>query len=384
MLVIADKLRSGAEKRVVGWLRKWEGDYRVPGVAITNCFISGQEVDLVIITPYTTVVGEVKGVDPEVTGSVLQCTTNSRWKVPGSEGDPVSVRENDTTPYDQVRDGVFKLKAAAGQAGGSAFVTGLVVVVPPRGSTMRLEKKSAPPPGCDVLLCNTQNPLRAWFHRAHHRSAVVWTAEQAYAVIEALEYGDRTTIAELAEEGFPLDSSLPAVEPLPVPAALPAPDPAARSVAALPPAAAPHAPALPPVPKDAPSSLPGPAAYEPTAQPPPRPVSDPPPRPTPPASDPPSAPASEPAADMDPTPTSDRRRTHLQTAAAFAAIAVIGGGLWLLARGGGGEPEPRETVDQHQISSITQAPPPPPGAGVPPPPPAPPATTVCYPFQSNC
>ncbi|NUS94930.1 MAG: NERD domain-containing protein, partial [Nocardia sp.] len=225
MLVIADKLRSGAEKRVVGWLRKWEGDYRVPGVAITNCFISGQEVDLVIITPYTTVVGEVKGVDPEATGSVLQCTTNSRWRVPGIEGDPITVRENDTTPYDQVRDGVFKLKAAAGQVGGTAFVTGLVVVVPPRGSTMRLEKKSAPPPGCDVLLCNTQNPLRAWFHRAHHRSAVVWTAEQAYAVIEALEYGDRTTIAELAEEGFPLDSSLPAVEPVAVPAVPPAPTP---------------------------------------------------------------------------------------------------------------------------------------------------------------
>ncbi|MGW5388257.1 nuclease-related domain-containing protein [Nocardia sp. NPDC003963] len=375
MLVIADKLRSGAEKRVVGWLRKWEGDYRVPGVAITNCFISGQEVDLVIITPYTTVVGEVKGVDPEVTGSVLQCTTNSRWKVPGSAGDPVSVRENDTTPYDQVRDGVFKLKAAAGQVGGSAFVTGLVVVVPPRGSTMRLEKKSAPPPGCDVLLCNTQNPLRAWFHRAHHRSAVVWTAEQAYAVIEALEYGDRTTIAELADEGFPLDSSLPAVEPLPVPAALPAPAPAVESSALPPPATAPRVPAPPPPPGD----RPGPVTYKPP-EPPPRPVSTTPPAPSP---DPAPLPPAPPVADTDPVPGSDRRRAHLQTAAAFAAIALVGGGLWFLARGGNGDPEPRETVRQQQISSITQAPPPP-AAGLPVPPPAPPVTTVCYPFQPNC
>ncbi|MGW1739448.1 nuclease-related domain-containing protein [Nocardia sp. NPDC001965] len=371
MLVIADKLRSGAEKRVVGWLRKWEGDYRVPGVAITNCFISGQEVDLVIITPYTTVVGEVKGVDPEATGSVLQCTTNSRWRVPGIEGDPVTVRENDTTPYDQVRDGVFKLKAAAGQVGGSAFVTGLVVVVPPRGSTMRLEKKSAPPPGCDVLLCNTQNPLRAWFHRAHHRSAVVWTAEQAYAVIEALEYGDRTTIAELAEEGFPLDSSLPAVEPPAVPAVLPVPEPAPEP--ALPPPAATPAPEhLPPA---EPSRRVGRITQEPPAQ-----AAAAPPQPTP----PPAPPVSEPAGD--PGHSGVRRRTHLQTAAAFAAIAVVGGGLWLLARGGGGDPDPRETVDQQQISSITGIPPAPPAAElpVPPPAPAPPATPVCFPFQPNC
>ncbi|WP_327152352.1 nuclease-related domain-containing protein [Nocardia sp. NBC_01329] len=369
MLVIADKLRSGAEKRVVGWLRKWEGDYRVPGVAITNCFISGQEVDLVIITPYTTVVGEVKGVDPEVTGSVLQCTTNSRWKVPGIEGDPVSVRENDTTPYDQVRDGVFKLKATAGQVGGSAFVTGLVVVVPPRGSTMRLEKKSAPPPGCDVLLCNTQNPLRAWFHRAHHRSAVVWTAEQAYAVVEALEYGERITIAELAEEGFPLDSTLPAVEPLPVPAALPAPVPAPKPTgAAVPPVTA-RAPS-PPAPRAEPS---GPTARV-THEPPPQA-----PAPQPRPATPPGPPVAEPAAQTGPARSSDRRRTHLQTAAAFAAIAVVGSGLWLLARGGGGEPEPRETVDQQQISSVAEIPPAPLV-----PPPAPPVTRVCFPFQPNC
>ncbi|MET8796716.1 NERD domain-containing protein [Nocardia sp. NPDC004568] len=383
MLVIADKLRSGAEKRVVGWLRKWEGDYRVPGVAITNCFISGQEVDLVIITPYTTVVGEIKGIDPEVTGSVLQCTTNSRWRVPGSAGDPVSVRDNDTTPYDQVRDGVFKLKAAAGQVGGSAFITGLVVVLPPRGSTMRLEKKSAPPPGCDVLLCNTQNPLRAWFHRAHHRSAVVWTAEQAYAVIEALEYGDRTTIAELAEEGFPLDSSLPAIEPIPLPPSVPDPAPT-RESDGTPPRPEPVRESVPVPPagkQDCPAEAPAdpaPPAERPTATPPP-----PPPAPEP---HPVPRPATEPLPDAD---FADRRRGHWQTAAAFAAIALLGGGLWLVARGGEADaPEPREIGDQRQISSVAEVPaaPPRPAAGVAPVPPrpAPPPTPVCYPFQPRC
>lgn len=378
MLVITDKLRSGAERRVVGWLRKWEGDYRVPGVAITNCFISGQEVDLVIITPYTTVVGEVKGVDPEVTGSVLQCTTNSRWRVPGSAGDPVSVRDNDTTPYDQVRDGVFKLKAAAGQVGGSAFVTGLVVVLPPRGSTMRLEKKSAPPPGCDVLLCNTQNPLRAWFHRAHHRSAVVWTAEQAYAVIEALEYGDRTTIAELAEEGFPLDSAMPAIEPLPPSAPDPVPDPAC---AVAPPPSAPARDAVPPRAVEA-DSPPAAAPADPAPSP------EPPAAPPPP---PPLVPQPQPLPSTEPLPepaSSDRRRAHWQTAAAFAVIAVLGGGLWLVARSGGDAPAPRETGNQQPTSSAAEVPPAPPqpAAGVPQPPPrpAPPPTPVCYPFQPRC
>lgn len=377
MLVIADKLRSGAEKRVVGWLRKWEGDYRVPGVAITNCFISGQEVDLVIITPYTTVVGEVKGIDPEVTGSVLQCTTNSRWRVPGSDGDPVSVRDNDTTPYDQVRDGVFKLKAAAGQVGGSAFVTGLVVVLPPRGSTMRLEKKSAPPPGCDVLLCNTQNPLRAWFHRAHHRSAVVWTAEQAYAVIEALEYGDRTTIAELAEAGFPLDSTLPAIEPIPLPPSTPDPVPAPARAGAPPPSG----PARESVPPSA-AGADSPSAAAPAA----------PARlPEPPAAPPPLEPQPQPRPATGPLPepdSTDRRRAHWQTAAAFAVIAVLGGGLWLVARGGGDAPAPRETGNQQPTSSVADAPaaPPHPAARVPQPPPRPaaPPTPVCYPFQPRC
>ncbi|MEV3960289.1 nuclease-related domain-containing protein [Nocardia sp. NPDC050193] len=377
MLVIADKLRSGAEKRVVGWLRKWEGDYRVPGVAITNCFISGQEVDLVIITPYTTVVGEIKGIDPEVTGSVLQCTTNSRWRVPGSTGDPVSVRDNDTTPYDQVRDGVFKLKAAAGQVGGSAFVTGLVVVLPPRGSTMRLEKKSAPPPGCDVLLCNTQNPLRAWFHRAHHRSAVVWTAEQAYAVIDALEYGDRTTIAELADAGFPLDSSLPAVEPIPLPSSAPDPVPAPPRAVAPPPSAPAREP-VPPPPADTEGRSAADVPDHPV-RPPEQPAAPPPPEPRP---------APRPAIESPPDPDSaERRRAHWQTAAAFAVIAVLGGGLWLVARGGDA-PAPRDIGNQQQTSSVAEVPaaPPQPVAGTPPPPPrpAPPPTPVCYPFQPRC
>jgi hypothetical protein len=32
---------------------------------------------------------------------------------------------------------------------------------------------------------------------------IAWTAEHAYASVDVLECGDRTTVAELAAEGFP-------------------------------------------------------------------------------------------------------------------------------------------------------------------------------------
>ncbi|WP_459545666.1 nuclease-related domain-containing protein [Nocardia sp. X0981] len=349
MLVIADKLRSGAEKRIAAWLRSWDQEYRIPGVAIMNCFAGGQEVDLVVITPHTTVAGEIKGIAPEATGGVLHCTTNTRWTVPGYAGDPVGVRGSDTTPYDQVRDAVFKMKAAIRQVGGSAFVTGLVLVVPPRESTMRLEKKSAPPQGCDVLLCDTPNPLRAWFHRAHHRSAVVWTAEQAYALIEALEFGDRITVTELAEEGFPLESTplpdTPAapVKPIPRP-----PVPAARPVTPTPPPPAPPDEPAPHVPRPEPQPIP------------------------------------EPSPEVAPAASGDRRRGHFQTAAAFAAIALAAALLWLWSHVRGDEPEPREIGTDQQISSAEPAPPP--AAGLPPaaPAPAPPVVGKCFPFQPDC
>jgi hypothetical protein len=80
---------------------------------------------------------------------VLICRSNSRWQVPGYVGDPVHVRANDITPYDQARDGALKLKRVVSRVGSVVYVPGLVVVVPPRGSTMRLDKKSAP----DAALC---------------------------------------------------------------------------------------------------------------------------------------------------------------------------------------------------------------------------------------
>ncbi|MEU4841722.1 nuclease-related domain-containing protein [Nocardia testacea] len=358
MLIIANKPKSGAEERVLEWLKGWVGKYKIPGIAITNAYVAGQEVDLLVITPHTTVAVEIKGTAPGVpTDGVLICTSNRRWEVPGFTGDPVLVRTKDITPYEQARDGALKLKSVVNQVGGTAYVRALVVVVPPRRSNMRLEKKSAPD-GCHVLLCENHSPLRAYFHGAHSQGDIVWTAEQAYALIDALESGDRTTIDELAVEGFPRQQD----NPLPA-----APPPVSRPVSSRP-----TAPVLPP-----------PAAPRPPAPPQPDRIAG--------LGRRPAESAPRPVITRPSAQTSAGRRGAYQTAAAFAAIAVIGGGLWLLTSSDG-DTDPQEVGNQHPLSSVVEEPAPlpaPPTAEAPPPPPAPapapPAgVTGCFPFQPNC
>nr|WP_245664553.1 nuclease-related domain-containing protein [Nocardia grenadensis] len=118
MLVIADKPKSGTESRVFDWLRVWAGEFKIPGIATTNAYVAGQEADLIVITPFTAVLIEIKATAPGVPGDgVLICTSNSRWQVPGYVGDPVHVRANDTTPYDQARVGALKLKRVVSRGG---------------------------------------------------------------------------------------------------------------------------------------------------------------------------------------------------------------------------------------------------------------------------
>ncbi|MGW1742051.1 NERD domain-containing protein [Nocardia sp. NPDC001965] len=345
MLVIANKPKSGTESRVFEWLKGWTGQFKIPGIAITNAYVAGQEVDLIIITPHTTVAVEIKGTAPGVPGDgVLICTSNSRWQVPGYVGDPVHVRVNDTTPYDQARDSALKLKRVVSRVGSGVYVPGLVVVVPPRNSTMRLDKRSAPD-GCAVLLCENHSPLRAWFHRAHRSGSIAWTAEQAYALVDALECGDRITVAELAAEGFPRRQAAPSPAASPT---MPRSSPARPEPPVLAKALAPRPPASP--------------------------------KPTRPTE---TAPRQVMARQS--TPASASRRSVYQTTAAFAAIAVLGGGLWLLAQPDG-ESDPKPIGNEQPISSVIGEPVHPP---LPTPteefPPAPaPADNSCFPFQSNC
>lgn len=358
LLINRDRAKSGSERKVVSWLDTWSGNYKIPGVAIVSHYLKGrsddessQEADLVIITPHTTVVGEVKGTAPDATAGVLTCTAEMPWTLSGFTGDPVHVRKNDTTPYDQARDALFKLKAAVDKVGSSAFVVGLVLVVPPANATLRLEERSAPR-GCAALLCDSPNPLRAWFHGAHQRQ-IVWTAEQAHALLTVLGVGDYYTVAQLEDEGFPRRVT-PATPP-----AVSTPPPSRTITAPTPPQ---------PIPTPPPPQLrtdPVPALDD-------------------------TIPRPQPAVPVHPA-VGERRSSRYQTAAAVALIVAIGGGVWLLARTGNGDSDPQQISNERQISSVVEEPSKtPPSLPVtevplPPPPPAPaPEPQGCFPFQTGC
>ncbi|WP_431949969.1 nuclease-related domain-containing protein [Nocardia lijiangensis] len=209
MLVINERTAiPRSEQRVLEWMRTWTGQYVIVGLAISGCYIPerdrkgrAQEADLVVITPRAVVVLEVKGMAPEASNGTLTIQANGRWRLSGFEGDPIHVRDQDTSPFDQVTSNVFNLKALVSPRHPEAFVDGLVVVVPPRESTVTLNVESRRH-GCGVVLGSTPGELRAWFHRTAGRR-FVWTAEDVHALLDELNLGDEVTIEELVAEGFP-------------------------------------------------------------------------------------------------------------------------------------------------------------------------------------
>ncbi|MEV6389023.1 nuclease-related domain-containing protein [Nocardia xishanensis] len=209
MLVINERTAMPrSEQRVLEWMRTWTGQYVIVGLAISGCYIperdhSGraQEADLLVITPRAVVVLEVKGMAPDASAGTLTVQANGRWRLSGFEGDPIHVREQDTSPFDQVTNNVFNLKALVSKRHPDAFVDGLVVVVPPRESTVTLNVESRRH-GCGVVLGSTPGELRAWFHRTAGRR-FVWTAEDVHALLEELNFGDKVTVEGLVAEGFP-------------------------------------------------------------------------------------------------------------------------------------------------------------------------------------
>ena len=109
MLVVnAERNKSGAEQAVVDSLV----NSSLPGVAVSGCYIPHRrgkgagEADLLVVTPYSCTVVEVKGLRERVSGE-LSCSANSRWSLPGVTGDPVHVRGGDTNPLVNLVLGCF-------------------------------------------------------------------------------------------------------------------------------------------------------------------------------------------------------------------------------------------------------------------------------------
>ncbi|MGW4774190.1 nuclease-related domain-containing protein [Nocardia sp. NPDC004278] len=207
MLVInGDREMPGTEKRVVGWLQSHSAN---PAIAISGCYIPdrrgrrSEEADLVVITPQTCFVIEVKGILKRASG-VLTCPINARWHLSDVDGDPVHVRAGDNNPMDQVTGRMYDLKALAEQAGGhDLFVAGLVLVIPQYRTTVTLNKGPMPV-GRDVLLGDRPNELLAQLYRAARRSETPWTADLVLKLLAALDIrDDAVSYTKLLGLGFP-------------------------------------------------------------------------------------------------------------------------------------------------------------------------------------
>ncbi|WP_280238428.1 NERD domain-containing protein [Nocardia abscessus] len=214
MLVINERTTAPqSEQRVLNWMRTWTGQYVIVGLAISGCYLperdredETQEADLVVITPRAAVVIEVKGAVPEATTGVLSVQANGRWRLSGFAGDPIHVRDHDSSPFDQVTSNVFNLKALVRKHNAEAFVDGLIVVVPPKDSNLTLNVESRRR-GCGVVLGTTPVDLRAWFHRTASRK-LIWTAERTHALLTDLNLGDQVTVDDLVADGFPPEQKL--------------------------------------------------------------------------------------------------------------------------------------------------------------------------------
>ncbi|WP_054813277.1 nuclease-related domain-containing protein [Nocardia arizonensis] len=237
MLVINERAAMPrSEQRVLDWMRTWKGQYIIVGLAISGCHVprrhrkggDTQEADLVLITPRAVVVIEVKGTVPDATSGVLSVQANGRWRLSGFDGDPIHVRDQDTSPFDQVTDNVFNLKELVRKHHSDAYVDGLIVVVPPWESTVTLEVESRRH-GCGVVLGSTPGELRAWLHRTSNRK-LLWTAEAVHALLTDLNLDDLLTIEDLLAEGFPSETGRRPKPASPV-EAKPAPETPARESA---------------------------------------------------------------------------------------------------------------------------------------------------------
>ncbi|MGY1946349.1 nuclease-related domain-containing protein [Nocardia asiatica] len=194
-----------SEARVAHWMSHWNGRYALRGVAISSYHLpgrdnAGQQADFVLLTPQVSAVLEVKGTHHDLTHGVITAEPNGRWHHSTDDRDPVHTRANDLNPIDQALSATYLLKALVEKHNpGRSFVSAVVVIVPPRRSKLRLQVGSLPT-GCEVVLGNPG--LRRWLHRTARRDPI-WTAEQAYSLLNAMNLGPELTIGDLIAEGFP-------------------------------------------------------------------------------------------------------------------------------------------------------------------------------------
>ncbi|WP_280470110.1 nuclease-related domain-containing protein [Nocardia farcinica] len=206
MLVIDDDTTiAAAGQLVLDWMRTWTGQFVIVGLAVPgdrlHGRLDGHRGDLVVLTPRLTLVMEVRGTAPDARDGVLSVRADGRWRLSGYDGDPIPADEPATDAFDRISGHVATLAELAHRHAPDARVEGLVVVVPPGESDIRVTAGSGRP-RCGVVVAEDSADLRAWFHRTAGRR-LVWSAEDAHGLLADLGMGEAVSVDDLAAEGFP-------------------------------------------------------------------------------------------------------------------------------------------------------------------------------------
>lgn len=211
MLVVNEGSTRRPEQCVLDWLRTWNGQYVIVGLAVSGYPIpdsdpSGatRQMDVVVITPRAVAVIEVQEIASEVTGGALSMGADGRWQLSGFDGEPVPLRDGD--PFGKVTSNANLLSQIVRRRHPDAHADKLIVVVPPREATITLDIESRKPGGTVVL--DSSAGLRAWFLRTANRK-LIWTAEHAYELLGELSLSHVVTIEDLVAEGFPSQTRRP-------------------------------------------------------------------------------------------------------------------------------------------------------------------------------
>ncbi|MEV6137607.1 NERD domain-containing protein [Nocardia sp. NPDC051990] len=211
MLVVNERATQPSGASVVEWLRTWNGQYVIVGLAVSGYPISDdipggspRQLDVMVITPRAVVVIEVFEIAAEVTGGVHSVRADGRWQLSGFDGEPVPSHDSD--PFGQVTNNAYLLSKMVRRQHPDALIDRVIVVVPPRDATITLDIESRMPGGTVVVDSSAQ--LRAWFLRTANRK-LIWTAEQAYELLGELGLSHAVTVEELVAEGFPSQAGRP-------------------------------------------------------------------------------------------------------------------------------------------------------------------------------
>ncbi len=190
-----------AERVLIDWLRTWKGPGDPHGVAMVNCslFFDNRlhQFDAIVWTPTGCVIIEAEALVERVSGE-LEVPLDGPWRV-GSQ--LVTLEGGRSNPLDASREHTYALQAWLAERGlGQRVVQGLVLVVPPQGSNVRLRQLWSDP-GLQVAIGDRH--LAEYLHALASLGRAQWTANDvamAFRGLNLLPY--LPSPQDLVAEGF--------------------------------------------------------------------------------------------------------------------------------------------------------------------------------------